>query len=152
MGQNTQSTQQKRFSHSKPWQLGLTLAWDNLGLIGALGLLAIVSNAAFPLWAYLLIVAPAVFTLFWLWWTQTVLNKRRLSLHDAFLIAKASTLPFVAIVIISAIGYVFALSAVTPSWLWAAAYYGMIFGVESFLLNITVVVFGLRHHFMKIHV
>ncbi|PIW36850.1 MAG: hypothetical protein COW24_03345 [Candidatus Kerfeldbacteria bacterium CG15_BIG_FIL_POST_REV_8_21_14_020_45_12] len=129
------------------WHLGLMLAGYNACLTLALAILSLASVTLFPLWAYLLICSPVLFCIFWLWFSQNLLSfYKSFNLHDTLMIAKISVLPFVILLLISAVGVTAELaSTVARSQLGTVLYYTLMYSVGSTFLGLTVIVFGLRH-------
>lgn len=139
--------EQLRHHSLHSWQLGVLLACYNLTLVIGVLLLVLVSLNTI-LWAYLLVVSPFLFTGFWLWFTQQILRYyKHVSIHDALMVAKVGSLPLVAVFLCTsiALGVAPSYAADTPQWWMTAAYYGTLFGFGSTVLELTVIVFGLRH-------
>jgi len=128
------------------WQIGVLLSCYNLSLIFAIILLALVSVQS-TMWVYLLLLSPVLFTAFWVWFAQQILHfYSHMSTHDAVLTAKIGAFPFLGVFLISVIGLaVAAYLPDVPEWWATMSYYGVLFGGGSIALELTVVVFALRH-------
>ncbi len=135
------------------WHIGMLLAGYNSGITLALFLLSMVTVSVFSLWVYILLGAPILFVIFWFWFTQNILHfYKKMPVYDALMIAKIGAMPFVVTLIFSAIGFSYGLSEVgTTDWK-VVLYYIMVFSVGSIFMELTVVVFGLRHRIRIIKV
>jgi hypothetical protein len=136
------------FRHKRlhAWQIGGLLAIYNLALIFVLLVLSLVSINS-GLWAYFLLMAPFGFGAFWLWFSQVMLRYyTHLRIHDAVVIAKVGALPFMAVFLGGVLGLTAAAyGSEIPDWWTIGAYYTTLFGVGSIALELSMVVFGLRH-------
>ncbi len=137
--------QRLRTGQLQAWHLGLLLAGYNSAIILAIGVLALASMEIFPLWVYLLVASPVFFTIFWLWFSQSLLKfYHRFSAHDTLLISKISVMPFLLLMLLSAVALASGLQ-VGPTPFNMGVYYTFIFSTGSILLGLTVTAFGLRH-------
>ncbi|HLD22272.1 MAG TPA: hypothetical protein VJB65_05240 [Patescibacteria group bacterium] len=129
------------------WHIGLLLAGYNFGIIFAFALLAIASFSLLPLWVYLFVISPIFFTVFWLWFSQKIIEHHHaILLHDSLVIAKLGVLPFVSILALAIISFEMLsyMNLLTTVW-GALTYYSIVFSVGSIFLELTVMIFGLHH-------
>lgn len=105
-----------------------------------------ISSSFMPAWLYLLIAQPILLTIFWLWFTQELHTLYdRFTIHDSLLIAKIGSLPFLLLLVVSAI--LFSATAIDGSnATWGLlAYFGLLMGTSSVILSLLVVFVGLQH-------
>lgn len=146
----TQGDQHKKSSARHKidaWRIGGLFAYYNSAIVLAFVLLIVVTASYLPLWVYIIIIAPVLFSAFWFWFSQQVLKTHsHLSLHDALVITKISIVPFVVIFIICLFSAYLSFYASTDlNWLKIFSYYGVLMGSSSVFLGMTVIFFSLRH-------
>lgn len=135
----------------EPMHVGFVLGLYNLLFIDLFVLIAWVAPDNTPVWFYLLFIAPIVFVLMWLWAAQAIVHTyKRVALHDAFLIAKWSAWPFLALMMLTAGLFVIGMQTPELSNGWRViSYYLFLSSCGLLLVNLSVVTFALRHPFMK---
>lgn len=134
-----------------PMHVGFVLGLYNLLFIDIFTLVAWVAPAEVPVWFYLLFIAPLVYILIWLWAAQAITHEyKRVSLHDALIIAKWSGWPFVALMMLSGGFFVVGMQSPELSNVWRVmSYYTFISSIGLLLCSIAVTTFALRHPFHK---
>lgn len=128
------------------WHIGLLLGVFNVLMMLAVLLLLFVTLNIASLGIYILLLIPFIFAVFWLWFTQRILQfYHTVSVHDTLLIAKVSIFPFLILFILGILGMASALYAPDNELMKVLSYYAIIFGAGSIMLGLTIVTFGLRH-------